>query len=73
MNTGMRDSGGWRVLGGMKRDMIGIVGVTGEPEEEVEELSQDILATGVRERGSLEIGWHTGTRALQVPVSIRVR
>lgn len=67
----MRDSAGWRSLGGGKRGIVGrLVGGTGELEgEDVEELSQDIVETEGLEDESQEVGW----RALQVPVSIRVR
>lgn len=69
----MRDSVGWRGCGAGKRGMAGLVGVTVESEEEgVEELSQDIVENGGLEDGSDAVGWHTGTLALQVPVSIRV-
>lgn len=49
-------------------------GVTGESEEEdAEELSQDIVENEGLEVESDWVGLHTGTLALQVPVSIRVR
>jgi len=41
----MRDSAGWRGFGAGKRRIVGFVGVTGKAEEDVEELSQDIVET----------------------------
>ena len=70
----MRGSAGWRGCGGGMRDMTEFGGVTGESEEEdAEELSQDIVENEGLEVESDWVGLHTGTLALQVPVSIRVR
>jgi len=54
--------------------MIGLVGVTGESEEEeAEDVSQDIVETeGLEDESSQEVDWNTGTRASQVPVRNRV-
>lgn len=51
--------------------MTGLVWVTGEGEGE--ELLQDIVGNGGLEEESDGVGWRTGIRALQVPVSILVR
>jgi len=54
--------------------MTGLVGVTGEPEEEdVEELSQDIVENEGLEDKFDGVVCDSKSRVLQVPVSLRVR